>query len=243
MAISLLAGVAAGFVAAVTAGAGVISIPALIFLGLSPDKAIATNTLSIFGVLASALPRFSRAKEVRWDTGLKLIPLAVIGGYIGSKALVHTNANALYTVVGILLLLLVPIILFNGDRGVEGFKASRGRIALGGLVFFAVMIYGGFFGAAAGIFARYALVFFFGMTYIESSATSLFTSSFLSLTALAVFVAHGLVNWELGLPMTAGMYVGGAIGAKMALEKGNAWVRIIFVVVIAASAVKLLFFR
>lgn len=220
-----------------------ITIPALIFLGLPPDRAIATNALSIFGALASALPRFSRAKATRWGTGLKLIPLSIIGGFIGSKALVRTNADALYVVVGLLLLLLVPIILLNGDRGIKGFKASKSRIALGGLVFFAVMIYGGFFGAAAGIFARYALIFFFGMTYIESSATSLFTASFLSITALMVFIAHGLVDWELGLPMMAGMYIGGAIGAKTALEKGNAWVRIIFVVIIAASAVKLLFFR
>lgn len=243
MSISLVVGILAGFVAAVTAGAGVISIPALIFLGLSANEAIATNTMTIFGMLASALPRYNRAKKVRWDIGLKLIPLAIIGGFLGAKALVRVNADALSMVVGVLLLLLIPVVLLNPDRGVKDFKTSTNKILLGCIVFLAVMIYGGFLGAAAGIFAMYTFVFFWGMTYIEAKATVSVPSSFLSATALTIFIGHHLVNWRLGIPMTVGMYIGGAVGAKTALEKGNAWVRLIFIAMAVASAVKLLFFR
>jgi uncharacterized membrane protein YfcA len=43
--------------------------------------------------------------------------------------------------------------------------------------------------------------------------------------------------------MTLGMYIGAGFGAKTALKKGNAWVRVFFVAVVAASSIKLLFFR
>lgn len=241
--IIFLVGCAAGFIAVVSAGAGLITIPALIFLGLPANAAIATNALSVFGALASALPQYSKAKLIRWGTGIKLVPLAIAGGFIGSKALVRTDVDVLQIVVGILLLLLIPVVLLNSDKGIRHLKVSTGKMAFGALVFFAVMIYGGFFGAAGGIFARYTLIFFLGMTYLEASATNLFTASFLSVTALTVFITHGLVDWQLGLPLMVGMYAGGTWGAKNALEKGNSWVRIIFVVVAAAAATKLLFFR
>jgi uncharacterized membrane protein YfcA len=241
--ISLLVGVAAGFVAAVTAGAGLLSIPALIFLGLPANEAIATNALAIFGMLASALPKYQKAKQIRWDTARKLIPLAILGGFIGAKALVRIDVNALSVAVGVLLLLMVPVVLLNSDKGLKTFQAGDKRVVLGYLVYLLTMVYGGFLGAGAGVFAMYTLVFFFGMTYMQAKATISVPSVFLAATAFMVFVGHGLVNWKLGVPMTIGMYIGGAWGAKTALEKGNAWVRIIFVVVVVASSVKLLFFR
>ncbi len=241
--IALLAGVAAGFVGAVTGGAGILSIPALIFLGLPTNQAIATNALATLGMVVSALPSYYKAHQVRVRTGIQLIPLAVVGGFIGSKALVRVDADALTVVVGILLLLLIPVVLLNGDKGLKTFRAGKDRVALGYILYFLVMVYGGFFGAGAGIFAMYTLIFFLGMTYIQGKATISVPSFFLAGTAFLVFAAHGLVSWKLGLPMTVGMFIGGAIGAKVALEKGNAWVRIIFVIVTLASSIKLLFFR
>ena len=110
-------------------------------------------------------------------------------------------------------------------------------------LFFLIMIYGGFFGGGAASFAIYTLVYFLGMTYIQANATDFIAWTFLSATALIVFLFSGLVNFQLGIPLMIGMYAGGALGAKTALEKGNAWVRIVFITVLAASAVKLLFFR
>jgi hypothetical protein len=97
-------------------------------------------------------------------------------------------------------------------------------------------------GAGGGVFALYALVYFFGMTYIEAKSTLSVSTIFVSAAAFAVFQFHGLVSFKLGLPLTAGMYIGGGLGAQAALEKGNAWVRSFFVLIAAASSVKLLFF-
>jgi uncharacterized protein len=241
--ISLLAGIAAGFVGAASGGGGLLSIPALIFLGLPVNVAVATNGLARFGLITAALSRYHAAKKIHWRIALGLVPLGGLGGFIGSKVLVNINNETLSIIVGVLLLLMIPVIFLNPDKGLKSLRSGRIKTTLGYFVYLLVMVYGGFFGGGAGIFAVYTLVFFFGMTYIESNATDFVPWLFMSIAALAVFLAHGLVKFELGIPLTLGMYCGGILGAKTALEKGNAWVRALFIVVVAASSVKLLFFR
>lgn len=240
--ISFLAGIAAGFMAAITGGAGILSIPVLIFLGLSANSAIATNVLSTMGVIATSLPLYYKAKKVRMTTGLKLIPLAIIGGLIGSKALVHTNADTLEKAVGVMLLLMVPIILMNPNKGLKYVKEKRDTVLFGYLLYFLIMIYGGFLGAGAGAFAMYALVYFFGLTYLQAKATISVPGIFLTVTTFIVFLTHGLVDFKLGVPMLVGTCIGGAWGARTALERGDVWVRLMFMVVAVLSGIKLLFF-
>jgi hypothetical protein len=239
--IIFLTGLAGGFLGGIIGGAGIISIPVLIFLGLSADSAIATNALTGLGIAASTLPVYHKAGAVRWKTGFKLAPVALLGGLIGASALVRVDASTLTVLVGVLLLLMIPVVLLN-SKGLKPVHEDGHMIALGYLVYLLVMAYGGFLGAGAGLFAMYALVYFFGMTYIQAKATLSVTTIFLVAVALAIFLAHGLVNFKLGVPLTIGMFIGAAIGAKTALEQGNAWVRGVFIVVAVASAAKLLFF-
>jgi len=240
--ISLIVGLTAGFMAAITAGAGLVTIPVLIFLGVPTNSAIATNSMATLGMFASSLPRYYEAKRVKMRTGLKLIPLAIIGAIIGANVLVRVDAEALTVVVGILLLLLVPAVLLNHEKGLKAFKADREEVFSGYFLYFLIMIYGALLGAGAGIFAMYTLVYFLGMTYLQAKATVSVPGIFLNATAFIIFYWNGLINFELGIPMTIGMYIGGAIGAKTALEKGDAWVKILFVAVIAAAGIKLRFF-
>jgi uncharacterized protein len=240
--ISFLTGIAGGFIGGVTGGAGVLSIPVLIFLGLRADAAIATNTLTGFGLIAASLPRYSRAKQVRWRTGLKLIPLGALGGFIGATELVRINPDTLSVVVGILLLLMIPVILLNSEKGLKASRPGVNQAAFGYCLYFLIMVYGGFVGAGAGVFSLYTLVYFFGMTYIEAKGTISVPGLFLTAAAFIIFQTHGLVNYKLGLPMMAGMYIGADLGARTALKRGNAWVRVFLVVVTIASSVKLPFF-
>jgi uncharacterized membrane protein YfcA len=241
--IALVAGVAAGFVGAVTGGGGLLSIPVLLFLGLPVDTAIGTNRFSAFGIIAAAVPEYYRAGKIHWRVALKLIPLAVLGGYIGAKALVHININLLSVIIGVLLLLMIPVVFLNQDKGIKNVVTGDKKVLAGYASYFLIMVYGGFFGGGAAMFAIYAMVYFLGMTFVEANATDFIAWTFLSATALAVFWSSGLVNFQLGIPLMAGMYAGGLLGAKTALEKGSAWVRIVFIAVLAVTGVKLLFFR
>lgn len=241
--ISLLAGIAAGFLGAVTGGGGILSIPALIFLGLPIDVAIATNRLAAFGIISAAIPQYQKAKKIQWKLALKFTPVAILGGLIGAKALIHINTSVLSLIAGALLLLMIPIVFLYSDRGIKPTSTSPSKKLVGYLIYFLIMIYGGFFGGGTTMLVIYVLLYCFGVTFIEANATAIVPWFFLSVAALIVFLMGGLVNFELGLPMMAGMYVGGTVGAKTALERGNAWVRAVFIAAIAASSIKLIFFR
>jgi uncharacterized membrane protein YfcA len=242
--ISFLAGVGSGFVGAATGGAGLISIPALIFLGLSPSSAIATNAFGSFGMVTAAVPEYARAKQLRWKPVLKLIPLAIAGGFIGSKALTHVRVDdsTFSVVIGVIMLVLIPVILSDRRRGIKRFQAGEERMLIGSFAYFVVAVYAGFFGAGAGIFSTYSLTYFFGMTYIEAKGSNFVPTLFTFATVLVVFLSHHLVDFKLGIPMIIGMYVGGLIGARTAIKNGNTWVRTIFLVVILLTGLKLVFF-
>lgn len=240
MFIALLGGALAGYIGAISASGGLISISILIFLGLPTNAAIATNRFSGLGLYAGALPKFQKAKKIAWNKVWRLIPLAIAGGLIGSNLLVAIDKELLSKVIAILLLCMLPVVLFNKKIGTAKLKTSKAKEQVGYLVYFFMMIYGGFFGGGVGIFLIYTLIYFFGMTYTEAIATYFFPWFILTLTVLVVFVSHDLVVYRLGIPMAFGMYLGGLIGAKHALKNGDEWVRIILAIMIIASSIKLL---
>lgn len=238
---ALIGGALAGYIGAISASGGLISISVLLFLGLPANTAIATNRFSGLGLYAGALPKFQKAKKIDWNRVWRLIPLAIVGGLIGSSLLVVIDKELLSKVIAILLLCMLPVVWFNKKIGSEKLDVSKNRERIGYLAYFLMMIYGGFFGGGVGIFLIYTLIYFFGMTYTEAIATYFFPWLILTLTVLVVFVSHDLVVYKLGIPMAVGMYLGGQLGAKHALKNGDEWVRIILAIMIIASSIKLLF--
>ncbi|MCK5042613.1 MAG: sulfite exporter TauE/SafE family protein, partial [Candidatus Aenigmarchaeota archaeon] len=85
-------------------------------------------------------------------------------------------------------------------------------------------------------------MYFFGFTIIQSNATSIIPWFVMSITSLIIFIINGLVVYQVGISLFAGMLVGGYLGAQTAIKKGNRWVKIIFLAVVFVSAVKILFF-
>src|SRR4051812_39948295 len=99
-------GLTSGFVGALSSGGGLISIPGLIFMGLSPSAAIATTRLNVLSAGAFSLYRYNKQGVVQWKEMLKLIPIAIVGGVLGSKILLDIDEQTLEKIVGLLLLCL-----------------------------------------------------------------------------------------------------------------------------------------
>lgn len=234
-------GVVAAFVGASVGGGGLLSIPLLIFLGIPPQITIATNKFAGIGLSMGALVKYNRSKKVNWNYVLPLSIVAAIGGYLGSQILVNINEEFLSSMVGFLLLLPLPF-LFKKEVGV--LDQDRGKVlkTLGFIIYFIGATFGGFFGGGAGLFMFYTLVLFFGFTVIEANATHLFPWLFLSMVASVVFILNGLINFKVGTILLLGMMLGGYLGAKFAIKKGDKWIKVGFAAVIATSSIKLIFF-
>jgi uncharacterized membrane protein YfcA len=104
---------------------------------------------------------------------------------------------------------------------------TRGGLA-GGLIGF----YDGFFGPGAGSFYVLAFIGLLGFDFLRASAYAKVANWLTNAAALAVFIPQGNVIWHYALPMAAANLLGAILGARMAIAKGNAFVRQIFLLVI-----------
>lgn len=235
-------GIIASFIGAMVGGGGLISIPFLMFLGLPPQVAIATNKFGAVGLSIGAITKFWSEKKILWKYAIPFSFLAIVGGLIGAKILLDINKELLSKMVGMFLLLLLPFIFIKKDIGVKRKKTSRLQKTIGIFCYFLLMIFGGFFGGGAGTLIFYTLMFFFGFTIIRANATDIIPWFVLSLSSLIIFMINGIVSYYIGISLFLGMLVGGYLGAHTAIKKGNRWVKIVFAIVVIISSIKILFF-
>jgi len=222
-------------------GGGLISIPAMAFFGLPPNMAVATNRFGTLGWALSAIYKFIKTRKIVFKYVVPLTILSVIGSVIGARLLIEIDEAVLSKVIGILIVAILPF-MFLKNYGLKRKIVSKTYRIFGFISYMGLSVYDGFFGAAAGIVATYLLVFFFGLTYIEANATDKIPWSLNTLISTTIFALYGLINYTYGVVLFAGMFVGGYIGAHVAIKKGNEFVRIAFSLLVIVFAAKLLFF-
>ncbi len=235
-------GLATGFVDSVVGTGGLISIPFLIFSGLPPKVAIATDRLGILGQNLGSLPKFLKEKKILWKYVPPLAILSTAGAYIGANILITIDEILLTRLVGIAIIAILPLLFIKKELGVKRNPSTRTRKMAGYVVYFLAMVFAASIGGGVGILILYILIIFFGFTIIEANSTDNFSWFFLSLLSLIIFGINGIVDYTLGITLFLGMVAGGYIGAHVAIKKGNSWVKMVLLVAVVISGVKLLFF-
>lgn len=110
-----------------------------------------------------------------------------------------------------------------------------------GLLFsFLVGIYGGFYGAMAGTFMLYVLLFFFNQTFLVGTATLKICSMMMTTTAAMVFASKGAIDYPMAGSMFIGWAVGSDFGAHYSDRIGNIWIKRLFVVIVLIMAIRLI---
>jgi uncharacterized protein len=241
-----LAGLAAGFVDAVVGGGGLIQLPALLLglPGATPVQLLATNKLgSIMGTTTSSITYFRRVRpDLRTAVPLAL---AAFGGSLAGAALAFLitkeafNPILLGVLVGVGLYTLFKPSMGRMQRLRFGHVRPRRHLAAAVLIGLAVGAYDGALGPGTGSFFVFALVSVLGYGFLEASAKAKIANFATNLAALAVFAPQGAVLWKVGLVMGACNVVGGYLGARVAVAQGSGFVRVFFVVVLAAFVVKI----
>lgn len=242
IALLLLAGLTAGWVDAVVGGGGLIQLPALLLVpGIAPVQALATNKVgSIMGTSISAVTYYRRVHpDLRTAA-----PMAVsaLGAAIGGAALASQIPAELFT--PIILLACVAVAAWTLARPSVGRSTLlrwEGRRHVGAAVALGLLIgaYDGLLGPGTGSFLVITLVGVLGYAFLPASAIAKIVNFATNAGALVFFVPHGAVLWQLGLVVGVGNLVGGYVGARMAVSRGSAFVRAIFVLVVGALIVRL----
>ncbi len=244
--VALLVGAAllAGWVDAVVGGGGLIQLPALL-IGLPPSTPpaaiLGTNKISsVFGTVTSSVTYTVKLKP-DWRTVAPLVVAAGLGSALGAQ-LARLLPREYFT--PIVLAALIGVGLYTWRRPELGLVSQRkhdgahhyGRTAAIGL---GVGAYDGFLGPGTGSFFVILLVGVLGYGFLEASGKAKLANLATNLAAIAVFAAHGSVLWSLGLMMGVANMVGGFLGARTAIKRGNRFVRVVFLVVVGGLSLKL----
>jgi uncharacterized membrane protein YfcA len=240
----VLVAFAAGWVDAVVGGGGLIQLPALL-IGLPdstpPASILGTNKVSsVWGTATSSLLYAVKIKPP-WRSVLPLVVGSSVGSALGAQAARFLPREVFTPIV---LLALVVVGFYTWRRPELGLITQRkheGRthylltLAIG----LAVGAYDGILGPGTGSFFVILLVGVLGWGFLDASAQAKIANLVTNLSAIAVFAAHGAILWQLGLMMGAANLVGGFLGARTAISKGNSFVRKVFLIVVAALIVRL----
>ncbi len=240
--IILLAGFLAGMINTIAGSGSLITLPLLIFLGLPAGVANGTNRVAILlqNVVGSTSYQRRGVLDTRGAAWLSLS--AILGSLIGAQIAVDLDEELLRRSIGVVMVLMLLVVLLRPERWLHGkFEVMAGRPdwKMHTSMFF-VGLYGGFIQAGVGVFILATLVLVVGYDLVRANAVKVLIVLIFTVFALAVFVRNGQVNWGIGLILATGNMLGAWLAARLAVEKGAAWVRRILIATVALAAIYLL---
>jgi uncharacterized membrane protein YfcA len=212
----LAAGTVGGIFSTVVSVASLVTYPVLLALGVPPLTANMTNTVSLVltgaGAVAGSRPELAgQGRRV-----LRLGVITALGGAAGAAVLLAAPAGSFTLVVPVLIagasvvLLIQPAVSKPAEASTAEHRPAH-RAAL-----FAVAMYVGYFGAAAGIMLLVVLSGLLDQPLVRVNAVKNALSGMANAMAAVCFAVFGDVRWNLVVPLAAGFLTGGWIGPAIA---------------------------
>jgi uncharacterized membrane protein YfcA len=232
-------GLIAGFIDSLAGGGGLLTLPALMAVGIPPVVAIGTNKLqSAFGT-GGALIAFARKGHIDFRRFAKPVVAALVGSTLGAFTVQRLDP---WFLAGFVPILLIAMAIYYLVAPKMDETDRHNRIGMAGLVAVSAAIgfYDGFFGPGTGSFLTTVLVAFVGLGLVRAMAHARLLNFATNIAALATMVLAGKVIWLAGLAMACGSILGNQIGAHTAMRFRGRGVRPLLVVMSLALTVKLL---
>ena len=231
----------AGFIDSIAGGGGLLTVPALLAVGLPPASALATNKLQSTGGSFSASLYFIRERMVDLKQQKFAITCAFIGSALGTLSVMHIQADFLKLLLPILTISVGLYFLLSSTIGENDRKSRLTIIQFALLPALAIGFYDGFFGPGAGSFYALAYITLAGFNLTKATAHTKVLNFTSNLAGLIFFIVGGEVVWSIGLVMLVGQFIGARLGAKMVIAKGRKLIRPMLITVSTIMSIKLIY--
>lgn len=238
----LAVGGLAGFLNVLSAGGSMLTLPALMFMGLDTATANGTNRVGIVLQNITAVWRFRRSGHRYWRLGLLLSIPAVAGALLGAWAAVHVGDDFFRWVLILVMIGASALMLLPPPARVRTTRLEASRTRWPVLAAMLVIgFYGGFIQVAVGILFIVLLYRVLGIDLVQVNALKVMVVLVYMVPALGIFVATGHVAWSYGLVLAAGSMAGAWLAVHVTVgPSGTILVQRFTLAVIAVIIVKLL---
>jgi uncharacterized membrane protein YfcA len=229
-----------GFIDSIAGGGGIITVPALLAVGIPPHMALGTNKLQAsFGSLTAAL-NYRRGNMVRFGDLTLGIMFTALGAVAGTLTVQVISADMLKHIIPALLLVIFIYMLSNPKLG-----EMHGRRRMAPWSFYLLLgcligFYDGFFGPGTGTLWTIAIVLCLGLDLKKATAHTKVLNFTSNIVALVTFLMGGHVILYIGITMGIAQTLGAFTGSHLVLKRNTRFIRVFFLAVVAVTIVKLL---
>ncbi|WP_088225319.1 TSUP family transporter [Desulfosporosinus sp. FKB] len=232
----------AAAVDAIAGGGGLISLPALLVVGVPPHLALGTNKFAACTASLNSSITFARSGKVHVPLVKWQIPFTFIGALLGVWAVLSVSSQFLNKAVLVLVLIVGIYTILHKNLGMENkFQQLIPSKLIAGCFFaLALGFYDGFFGPGTGSFLIFSFIALFGFDFVVASANSKVLNFVSNFASLLLFAWNGKILFLYGIPMAISMILGSLLGTKLAIRRGAALVKPIFITMSLLVAVKLI---
>lgn len=237
-----IAAFAAGFIDAIVGGGGLLQTPATLLI--LPQYPVATifGTVKIPSLMGTSVAAFKYAKQVKLNykilivCSLSAFCAALMGAYSVSKL----NNELIKPIILLVLILVALYTYFNKQFGIHQQKEHSPikQVLLAALFGLIIGFYDGLIGPGTGSFLILVFIAVLGFDFIGASAHAKMVNLATNLAALIYFTSTGHVLFQYAIPMAVFNIGGSFLGARLALLKGNKFVRIFFLIVIFGTILR-----
>jgi uncharacterized membrane protein YfcA len=232
----------AGFVDAIVGGGGLIQTPAGLIL--MPQYAVGTviGSLKIpaFTGTAFAARQYLKKVSIHWKQVAIMGTIAFVSAFAGSQLLSQMSNRFIKPVIFIVLLGVAIYTFTKKNFGQQVHKdlPIEKSYLYAVLISLVIGFYDGFIGPGAGSFLVMAFISILGYDFLKAGAHAKLINLSTNLGSICLFVLKGSIIWSVALPMAVSNGIGGILGAKLAIYKGNQFIRVFFLLVITATLLR-----
>jgi uncharacterized membrane protein YfcA len=237
-----IAAFAAGFVDSIVGGGGLIQIPvALVLFPHYPvATVIGTTKIPSFSGTSFAAYKYSRHVEVNYKHIGIMAAVAFVMALLGSKVLTVVSNDFMKP---FLLIVLTCVAIYTYKKKHFGVHTEKDHTEREHLLYciatsFIIGFYDGFIGPGTGSFLILVFITLLGYDFLKAGATAKFVNLATNTGSIILFASTGHILYEIALPMAAFNALGGYLGAKLAIMRGNSFIRIFFLCVVVATLLR-----
>ena len=232
----------AGFVDAIVGGGGLIQTPvALIALpNLAVSTVIGSLKIPAFSGTAFAARQYLKKVEMNWKLLFIMAIIAFSAAFLGSNVLTLVSNNFMKPILLVVLSVIAIYTFTKKNFGIHQEKnlSPKRQLALAVVMSSCIGFYDGFIGPGTGSFLVLGFVAILGFDFLHASANAKMVNLATNFGSICLFILKGKIIWAIAIPMAICNAIGGWVGAKLAIKKGNGFIRIFFLVVVIGTLIR-----
>ncbi|KQN36213.1 hypothetical protein ASE92_08810 [Pedobacter sp. Leaf41] len=233
---------AAGFIDAIVGGGGLLQTPATLLI--LPHYPVATllGTTKIPSIAGTTLAAFKYSKQVKFN--LKVLAAcastAFFAALFGAFLVSRIDNSVIKPIILVVLVFVALYTYFNKKFGIHQEKnhTVKQQVSMAAIFGLLIGFYDGLIGPGTGSFLILVFIAVLGFDFIGASAHAKIVNIATNLAAIIYFSSTGHILFQYAIPMAIFNLGGAYFGTKLALLKGNKFVRIFFLIVVFGTILR-----